>query len=113
VAWSGATSKIPGWRALLLLHESGHPLFATTHRGDLHLTKGVPTFLEHYEQTTGSTKIARLIIDREGMAAEFLAALVAQGRTVSLSCIRISTMGFPPSPSWEPLCRYAATARGW
>jgi hypothetical protein len=38
--------------------------------------------LERYEQATGSTTLARLIIDREGMAAEFLATLVAQGRAV-------------------------------
>ncbi len=43
----GRTGKILGCRALLLLHDAkGHPLFATTHRGDLHLTKGAPAFLE-------------------------------------------------------------------
>ena len=79
----GRTGKVLGCRALLLLHDAqGHPLFATTQRGDLHLTKGAPAFLERFEQATGSTKVARLIIDREGMAAEFLAALVAQERTV-------------------------------
>jgi hypothetical protein len=79
----GRTGKILGCRALLLLHDAaGHPLFATTHRGDLHLTKGAPTFLECYEQATESSPLTRLIIDREGMAAEFLAALVAQERTV-------------------------------
>ena len=36
-----AHGQDPGCRALLLLHDAqGHPLFATTHRGDLHLTKG-------------------------------------------------------------------------
>ena len=79
----GRTGKILGCRALLLLHDAqGHPLFATAHRGDLHLTKGAPAFLERYEQATGSTTLARLIIDREGMAAEFLAVLAAHGRTV-------------------------------
>lgn len=35
----GRTGKILGCRTLLLLHdEQGHPLLATTHRGDLHLT---------------------------------------------------------------------------
>ena len=38
--------------------------------------------LERYEQATGSNIRRRLIIDREGMAAEFLATLVAQGRTI-------------------------------
>ncbi|MGO8948214.1 MAG: hypothetical protein ACLQUY_11245 [Ktedonobacterales bacterium] len=79
----GRTGKILGCRALLLLQDAkGHPLFATTHRGDLHLTKGAPAFLERYNQATESSVLTRLIIDREGMAAEFLAALVAQGRTV-------------------------------
>ncbi len=79
----GRTGKVLGCRALLLLHDAhGHPLFATTHWGDLHLTKGASTFLERYEQATDSSSLTRLIIDREGMAAEFLAALVVQGRTV-------------------------------
>lgn len=67
----GRTGKVLGCRALLLVHDAkGHPLFATTHRGDLHLTKGAPTELSRYEQTTGSSILTRLIIDREGMAAE-------------------------------------------
>lgn len=48
----------------------------------LHLTKGAAAFLERYEQATESSILTRLIVDREGMAAEFLAALAAQGRTV-------------------------------
>ncbi|HEU5367487.1 MAG TPA: hypothetical protein VFU69_03445, partial [Ktedonobacterales bacterium] len=79
----GRTGKILGCRALLLLHDArGHPLFATTHRGDLHLTKGVPAFLDRYDQATGASPVACLIVDREGMAAEFLATLVKAGRTV-------------------------------
>lgn len=79
----GRTGKILGCRALLLLHDTkGHPLFATTHRGDLHLTKGVSTFLDRYDQATGAPPVARLIIDREGMAAEFLFTLVKAERTV-------------------------------
>jgi hypothetical protein len=47
----GRLGVILGCRALLLLHdEQGHPLFVTTHRGDQHLTVGVPAFLERYEQ---------------------------------------------------------------
>ena len=43
----GRTGKVLGCRALLLLHDAqGHPLFATTHRGDLHLTKGAADFLK-------------------------------------------------------------------
>jgi hypothetical protein len=67
----GRTGKILGCRALLLLHDAaGHPLFVTTHRGDLHLTKGTSTELSRYEQATESSILTRLIIDRDQMAAE-------------------------------------------
>ncbi len=79
----GRLGVVLGCRALLLLHdEHGHPLFATTHRGDQHLTAGVSAFLERYEQHTGNSQIARMIVDREGMATEFLASLHADGRNV-------------------------------
>jgi len=79
----GRLGVILGCRALLLLHdEYGHPLFVTTHRGDQHLTAGVPAFLARYEQRVKSSQITRLIVDREGMATEFLANLHAQGRSV-------------------------------
>jgi hypothetical protein len=77
----GRTGKILGCRALLLLHdEQGHPLLATTHRGDLHLTLGAPTLFTRYETATLEAPLQRLVIDREGMAAEFLAKLAAEGR---------------------------------
>ena len=42
----GNSGKILGCRALVLLHDAqGHPLLATTHRGDLHLTLGIPSLL--------------------------------------------------------------------
>lgn len=79
----GRTGKILGCRTLLLLHdEQGHPLLATTHRGDLHLTLGAPTLLTRYEAATDEAPLRRLVIDREGMAAEFLAKLAAEGRWV-------------------------------
>jgi hypothetical protein len=79
----GRLGVVLGCRALLLLHdEQGHPLFVTTHRGDQHLTIGVPAFLERYEQHAGNSQIARMIVDREGMATEFLARLHAEGRHV-------------------------------
>jgi hypothetical protein len=69
--------------ALVLLHdEQGHPRLATTHRGDQHLTVGLPAILARYEQATGKAGQTRIIVDREGMAAQFLADLVAAGRTV-------------------------------
>jgi hypothetical protein len=105
----GRTGKILGCRALLLLHDAkGHPLFATTQRGDLHLTIGAPAFLERYESAIGSSQIACLIIDREGMAAEFLAALAAQGRTV-VTILRTNQYqglaSFSEVGTFVPLCR--------
>ncbi|GHO72371.1 hypothetical protein KSD_01420 [Ktedonobacter sp. SOSP1-85] len=79
----GRLSVVLGCRALLLLHdEQGHPLFVTTHRGDQHLTAGVPALLERYEQQVQTSHVARMIVDREGMATEFLARLHAEGRIV-------------------------------
>jgi hypothetical protein len=79
----GRTGAIEGCRALVLLHDAqGHPLLVTTHRGDLHLTNGLPQILDRYQQATGRELIVRIIVDREGMAAEFLAGLVAARHTV-------------------------------
>jgi hypothetical protein len=72
--------KILGCRELVVLHDaSGHPLLATTHRGDQHLTIGLPQMLRCYEQATGQTLMRRVVVDREGMAAEFLAQLKLEG----------------------------------
>jgi hypothetical protein len=79
----GRLSVILGCRALLPLHdELGHPLFVITHRGDQHLTVGVPAFLARYEQHAKHCQVTRMIVDREGMATEFLASLHAEGRSV-------------------------------
>lgn len=76
----GRTGKVLGCRALSLLHDDrGHLLLATTHRGDLHLTLGAPSLLTRYEAATDGVSLRRLVIDREGMAAEFLAKLAAEG----------------------------------
>src|SRR5438128_11103228 len=75
--------KILGCRELVVLHDSqGHPLLATTHRGDQHLTLGLPCMLHCYEQATGQALMQRVVVDREGMAAEFLAQLKLEGRQV-------------------------------
>ena len=105
----GRTGKILGCRALLLLHDAaGHPLFATTDRGDLALTKGVPAFLTRYEQAADPARIVRLIVDREGLAAEFLAELVAQERTV-VTVLRADQYdglaSFTEVGAFVPLCR--------
>lgn len=75
--------KILGCRELVILHDAqGHPLLVTTHRGDYHLTVGLPQMLHCYEQAIGQTVMLRVVVDREGMAAEFLAQLTIEGRQV-------------------------------
>lgn len=79
----GRTGKIEGCRALVLLHDAhGHPLLATTHRGDQHLTVGLPQITARYAAATGQSAINRIVVDREGMGGDFLAGLVAAGCTV-------------------------------
>jgi hypothetical protein len=69
----GCSGKILGCRALVLLHdEQGHPRLATTHRGDQHLTIGLPPILARYQDSAGEAPSVRAIVDREGMAAPFL-----------------------------------------
>jgi hypothetical protein len=51
-------------------------------RGDQHLTVGLPAILARYEQAAGKVAQTRIIVDRDQMAAQFLADLVAAGRTV-------------------------------
>src|SRR5215467_6027007 len=75
--------KILGCRELVVLHDQeGHPLLASTHRGDQHLTIGAPELLRRYEQATDLGNLDSLVVDREGMAVEFLSQLHAQGRRV-------------------------------
>jgi len=75
--------KILGCRELVLLHDAqGHPLLATTHRGDQHLTMGLPHLLDCYEQAIDQMGVQRVVVDREGMAAEFLAQQKLEGRQV-------------------------------
>ncbi len=79
----GRTGKVLGCRALVVLHDQeGHPLLVTTHRGDQHLTIGLPAILTHYEQAAAMAHLKRVVVDREGMSAELLAALASEGRTV-------------------------------
>jgi hypothetical protein len=79
----GRLSTVLGCRALVLLHDAqGHPLLATTHRGDHHLTVGLPSIVARYGQITESSDVNRVVVDREGMAAEFLASLRSAGRTI-------------------------------
>ena len=75
--------KILGCRELVVLHDQqGHPRLSTTHRGDQHLTIGTPELLRRYEQATDLVHLDDLVVDREGMAAEFLFQLPTSGRRV-------------------------------
>ena len=79
----GRSGKILGCRALVLVHdEQGHPRLVTTSRGDQHLTTGLPQALARYAQAGGATIHARIVVDREGMAAMFLKDLAQAGYTV-------------------------------
>jgi hypothetical protein len=55
---------------------------ATKHRGDFHLTFGLPAMIAAYEQASTSHALQRVIVDREGMSAELLAQLTQEGRTI-------------------------------
>ena len=80
----GNSGKILGCRALTLLHDDqGHPLLAATDRGDLHLTNGIPQVLTYYEQATEALHLVSLVVDREAMAADFLAQLSTEARTLT------------------------------
>jgi hypothetical protein len=55
---------------------------STTARADQHLTVGLPKALARYEQAGGKTAHARLIVDRDQMAAPFLRDLAEAGHTI-------------------------------
>ena len=70
----GNSGKILGCRALTLLHDDqGHPLLATTHRGDMHLITSIPVVPTYYEHATESLQLTNLVADREALSADFLA----------------------------------------
>ena len=80
----GCSGKILGCRALTLLHDGqGLPRLSITHRGDLHLTTGIPSILTHYEHATEALPLTNLVVDCEAMAAEFLVLVKAQGHTLT------------------------------
>ena len=107
----GKTGKILGCRALVLLHDvHGHILLATTHRGDQHLTVGLPAILARYEQATGCPPFRCVVVDREGMSATWLRTMVAAGRTV-ITLLRSdqyqSLDSFHAVGSFQPILRDA------
>jgi hypothetical protein len=76
----GRLGKILGCRALVVLHDQeGRLLLVLTYRGDQHLTIGLPAIMTRYEQVANLQSIERVVVDREGMAAEFLSTLASQG----------------------------------
>src|SRR5713226_6064367 len=98
--------KILGCRELVVLHDAhGHPLLATTHRGDQHLTIGLPCMLHCYEQATGQVALLRIVVDREGVEASFLAQLHLEGRQV-ITLLRSdqyeSEHSFEQVGEWQP-----------
>jgi len=93
----------------MLLHdEHGHPLLATTHRGDTHLTAGLPPLIDRYERAAGHAGVCRLVVDREGMSAQFLSQLTRQGRDV-VTILRSNQYqgesSFTEAGEFVPLCR--------
>src|SRR5581483_4350322 len=102
----GRTGKVLGCRALVVLHDQeGHPLLVTTHRGDQHLTMGLPAILTHYEQAAGMAHLKRIVVDREGMSAEYLAALQAKDGRWSWCCAPISI------PAWSCFGMWGSSSR--
>lgn len=61
---------------------AAHGLSRQTPLRDQHLTVGLPAILSRYEQVEKQRQIKQIIVDREGMAVEFLASLQAVGRKV-------------------------------
>jgi hypothetical protein len=111
----GRTGKVLGCRTLTRLHDAaGHPRLATTHRGALSLKEGVPPLLRCYEQATRGGPLVRLVVDREGIGAEWLAELVAQGRTV-VTVLRSDQYqdltSFTDVSAFVPLCQKRGQGR--
>jgi hypothetical protein len=63
----GRQGKILGCRALVILNDQeGHPLLVMTHRGDQHLTVGLPMMITRYEQAADLHCLERVVVDRQG-----------------------------------------------
>lgn len=98
--------KILGCRELVVLHDAlGHALLIRTHRGDHHLTASLPQILSCYEQATGQRGLQWIVVDREGMAAEFLAQQKLEGRQV-ITLLRANQYegesSFEQVGQWQP-----------
>ena len=66
---------------------------------------GLPQMLHCYEQATGQTLMQRVVVDREGMAADFLAQLQLEGRQV-VTLLRAdqyeAEQSFEQVGEWQP-----------
>jgi hypothetical protein len=81
----GRTGKVLGCRAVGLINDrQGHPLLAATARGDTHLTGCLPELVEAYHQAVGEQPVKQIVIDREGMGADFLDRLKDQYQVITL-----------------------------
>jgi hypothetical protein len=81
----GRTGKVLGCRAVGLIHDrQGHPLLAATARGDTHLTGYLPELVEAYHQAVGEQPVKQIVIDREGMGADFLDRLKDRYQVITL-----------------------------
>ena len=75
--------KSLGCRQLVLLHDAqGHPRLSTTHRGDHHLTMGLPHLLHCHQQALDQMGVQRVVVDRQALAAQLLAQHKLAGRQV-------------------------------
>ena len=57
---------------------------ALTDRGDTHLTQQVPELVTTYRQALGQQPIRQIIVDREGLGADFLAQLKDEYQMITL-----------------------------
>src|SRR6266699_5509405 len=100
-----AHSQAISCHAILLHRQARNVKAKTTHRGDHHLTIGLPQMLHCYEQATGQALMQRVVVDREGMAAEFLAQLKLEGRQV-VTLLRAdqyeAEQSFEQVGAWQP-----------
>jgi len=81
----GRTGQILGCRVLTLLHdEEGHPLLVQTDRGDQHLTRTLPEVVKTYEQVDIAKHPRTIVVDREGMSADFLDKMAPEYTVVTL-----------------------------
>jgi len=81
----GRSGKILACRGVALLNdEQGHPLMALTMRGDTHLTQALRPLVEGYQEAIEGPTIKHLVVDREGLGAEFLAGLKDDYQVVTL-----------------------------